>query len=71
MAAPEKCFLVTDLSMSHHHLIANLTYHSIAGCKIRSSGENVGFEIVTLNGHICSLASTTISTYHPPFFFFR
>ncbi|RYQ81229.1 hypothetical protein Ahy_Scaffold1g107210 [Arachis hypogaea] len=32
------------------------------GGEVRSSGERVGFEVVTLDGRTCPLASTTIST---------
>ncbi|KAL4286292.1 hypothetical protein AHAS_Ahas19G0071600 [Arachis hypogaea] len=38
-------------------------------CEVRSSCENVDFEVITLDGRICPLASTTISTYHALFFF--
>ncbi|XLT08439.1 hypothetical protein HN51_054232, partial [Arachis hypogaea] len=81
MAAPGKCFLVTDLcgvekstliikvfkSLKTSHL--NLKLQDFYTCEVRSSCENVDFEVITLDGRICPLASTTISTYHALFFF--
>ncbi|KAL4397737.1 hypothetical protein AHAS_Ahas01G0221800 [Arachis hypogaea] len=64
MVTPDKYFLVTDLPVNHHHLIPNLTYHSVLECKVRCSSKNVRFEVVILDGGICSFAFTTISTYH-------
>ncbi|KAL1315953.1 uncharacterized protein LOC107487404 [Arachis duranensis] len=74
MAAPGKCILVTgppgvgkstliirvfeSLKASH----PNLKLQGFYTREVRSSGERVGFEVVTLDGRTCPLASTTIST---------
>nr|AFK41625.1 unknown [Lotus japonicus] len=74
MAGPGKCFLVTGppgvgkstLIMRVFEALKssnpNLKVQGFYTREVRSAGERVGFEVVTLDGRTCPLASTIISS---------